>query len=92
MCHRLLKRPTISTLFQRPSEGVDKCNFKVTASGCIKLMALQAVDKCNFKVTASGCKKLTALQTIKGVTATTHPSKSAILDFQSFAERGPMTP
>jgi hypothetical protein len=37
MLHSQLKRPTISTLFQRPSEseseGVGKCDFRVTAGG-----------------------------------------------------------
>ncbi len=36
-----LKRPTISTLFQRPSEGVGKCDFRVTAGGGKKMMAIQ---------------------------------------------------
>jgi hypothetical protein len=35
-----LKRPTISTLFQRPSEGVGKCDFRVTAGGGKKMMAI----------------------------------------------------
>jgi hypothetical protein len=38
-----LKRPTISTLFQRPSEGVGKSYFRVTgtAGGGKKMMAIQ---------------------------------------------------
>jgi hypothetical protein len=41
MLHSQLKRPTISTLFQRPSEGVGKCDFRVTAGGGKKMMAIQ---------------------------------------------------
>jgi hypothetical protein len=41
MLHSGLKSPTISTLFQRPSEGVDKCDFRVPAGGGKKLMAFQ---------------------------------------------------
>ncbi len=41
MLHSQLKRPTISTLFQRPSEGVGKCDFRVTAAGGKKMMAIQ---------------------------------------------------
>ncbi len=41
MLHNQLKRPTISTLFQRPSEGVGKCDFRVTAGGGKKMMAIQ---------------------------------------------------
>ena len=36
-----LKSPTISTLFPRPSEGVDKCDFRVLPGGGKKLMAFQ---------------------------------------------------
>ena len=39
MLHSKLKRPTISTLFQRPSEGVGKCDLRVTAGGGKKIMA-----------------------------------------------------
>ncbi len=43
MLHSQLKRPTISTLFHRPSEGVGKCDFRVTraAGGGKKMMAIQ---------------------------------------------------
>ncbi len=41
MLHIQLKRPTISTLFQRPSEGAGKCDFRVTAGGSKKMMAIQ---------------------------------------------------
>ncbi len=42
MLHSQLKRPTISTLFQRPSEGVGKCDFRVTrAAGGGKKMISQ---------------------------------------------------
>ncbi len=42
MLHSKLKRPTISTLFQRPSEGVGKSDFRVTAGGGRKkMMAIQ---------------------------------------------------
>jgi hypothetical protein len=36
-----LKRPTISTHFQRPSEGVDKCNLGSRQAAAKKLMAFQ---------------------------------------------------
>ncbi len=41
MLHGKLKRPTISTLFQRPSEEVGKCDFRVSAGGGKKMMAIQ---------------------------------------------------
>jgi hypothetical protein len=41
MLHSKLKRPTISTLFQRRSEGVGKSDFRVTAGGGKKMMAIQ---------------------------------------------------
>jgi hypothetical protein len=41
MLHSQLKRPTISTLFQRPSEGVGKCDFRVAAGGGKPMMAFQ---------------------------------------------------
>jgi hypothetical protein len=44
MLHSQLKRPTISTLFQRPSEGVGKCDFRVTAGGGKKMMAIQTTN------------------------------------------------
>jgi hypothetical protein len=44
MLHSQLKRPTISTLFQRPSEGVGKCDFRVTAGGGKKMMAIQTKE------------------------------------------------
>ncbi len=39
-----LKRPTISTIFQRPSEGVGKSDFRVTAGpgGGKKMIMAQA--------------------------------------------------
>jgi hypothetical protein len=45
MLHSQLKRPTISTLFQRPSEGVGKCDFRVTTGGGKKLMAIQTTKR-----------------------------------------------
>jgi hypothetical protein len=47
MLHSQLKRPTISTLFQRPSEGVGKCDFRVTAGGGTgkTMMAFQTTTK-----------------------------------------------
>jgi hypothetical protein len=41
MLHSKLKRPTISTLFQRPSEGVGKSDFRVTVGGGKEMMAIQ---------------------------------------------------
>jgi hypothetical protein len=48
MLHSQLKRPTISTLFQRPSEGVGKCDFRITAGGGgKKMMAIQTNERSN---------------------------------------------
>jgi hypothetical protein len=45
MLHSKLKRPTISTHFQSPSEGVGKCDFRVLAGGGIELMAFQTTKE-----------------------------------------------
>jgi hypothetical protein len=45
MLHSGLKSPTISTLFQRPSEGVDKSNFRVHEGGGTGLMAIQTTKE-----------------------------------------------
>jgi hypothetical protein len=45
MLHIKLKRPTISTHFQSPSEGVGKCDFRVIAGYGIELMAFQTTKE-----------------------------------------------
>jgi hypothetical protein len=47
MLHSKLKRPTISTHFQSPSEGVGKCDFRATvlAGRGIELMAFQTTKE-----------------------------------------------
>jgi hypothetical protein len=45
MLHSKLKRPTISTHFQSPSEGVGKCDFRVLPLAARRLKAFQTTKE-----------------------------------------------